>query len=65
MVLRVHVLPTGEVDDVQLAQTSGYDSLDNSALNTVKKWKFVPAKKDGKIIDQWVRVPINFALKNR
>ena len=65
VVLRVHVLPTGEVDDVQLAQTSGYDSLDNSALNTVKKWKFVPAKKDGKIIDQWVRVPINFALKNR
>jgi len=53
------------VDDVQLAQTSGYDSLDNSALNTVKQWKFVPAKKDGKIIDQWVRVPINFALKNR
>jgi protein TonB len=60
----VHVLPTGEVDEVQLARTSGFDSLDDSALNTVKKWKFVPAKQNGKIVDQWVKVPIRFGLKN-
>lgn len=64
VILRVHVLPTGEVDEVQLARTSGYDSLDDSALNTVKKWKFVPAKQNGKIVDQWVKVPIRFGLKN-
>jgi len=38
--------------------------LDDSALNTVKKWKFVPAKQNGKIVDQWVKVPIRFGLKN-
>jgi protein TonB len=64
VILRVHVLPTGEVDEVQLARTSGFDSLDDSALNTVKKWKFVPAKQNGKIVDQWVKVPIRFGLKN-
>ena len=64
VILRVHVLPSGEVDEVQLARTSGYDSLDDSALNTVKKWKFVPAKQNGKIVDQWVKVPIRFGLKN-
>jgi len=64
VILRVHVLPSGEVDDVQLARTSGFDSLDDSALNTVKKWKFVPAKQNGKIVDQWVKVPIRFGLKN-
>jgi protein TonB len=61
--LRVHVMTTGEVDEVKLLQTSGYDSLDNSALDTVKKWKFIPAKKEGKIVDQWVRVPITFEIK--
>jgi protein TonB len=65
VLLRVHVLPSGEVDDVQLARTSGFDALDDSALQTVKKWKFVPAKQDGKIVDQWVKVPIKFALKTR
>jgi protein TonB len=64
VILRVHVLPSGEVDEVQLARTSGFDSLDDSALNTVKKWKFVPAKQNGKIVDQWVKVPIRFGLKN-
>ena len=65
VILRVHVLPTGEVDEVQLARTSGFDALDDSALQTVKKWKFVPAKQDGKIVDQWVKVPIKFGLKSR
>jgi protein TonB len=65
VLLRVHVLPSGEVDEVQLARTSGFDALDDSALQTVKKWKFVPAKQDGKIVDQWVKVPIKFGLKSR
>ena len=65
VLLRVHVLPSGEVDEVQLARTSGFDALDDSALQTVKKWKFAPAKQDGKIVDQWVKVPIKFGLKSR
>jgi periplasmic protein TonB len=32
---------------------------------TVKNWKFTPARKDGVIITQAVRIPIIFSLKNR
>jgi protein TonB len=59
------VLPNGKVGRVRLESSSGHDLLDQSALETVKQWQFTPARKDGVIITQVVRIPINFNLKNR
>ena len=63
--LMAEVLPNGRAGKVAIESSSGHDLLDQSALQTVKQWQFTPARKDGVIITQVVRIPINFNLKNR
>ena len=63
--LRVQVLEDGGVGSVEIAQSSGNDELDQSALNTVKKWRFNAAVQGGKTAAQFVRIPITFKLRNR
>ena len=59
------VLPSGRAGKVAIESSSGHDLLDKSALQTIKEWQFTPARKDGVIITQVVRIPINFNLKSR
>jgi periplasmic protein TonB len=63
--LRAEVLPDGKAGRVVIDSSSGHEMLDQSALQTVKQWQFTPARKDGVIIPQVVRIPINFNLKSR
>lgn len=63
VVLRVHVLPNGLPDEVTIQTSSGVPRLDQSALETVRKWKFVPARQSGDAVAAWVIVPIAFNLK--
>ena len=65
VILVVEVLESGAVNKVAIGESSGNESLDRSALETVKSWKFTPARKNGVIVSQVVRVPITFSLKNR
>jgi protein TonB len=65
VILKVLILPDGKSSEVLIAKTSGNESLDRSALNTVSKWQFTPAKSQGKEISQWVNIPITFSVKNR
>ena len=65
VILMVDVSESGAVNKVAVAVSSGNDSLDQSALEAVKNWKFTPARKNGVIVSQVVRVPITFSLKNR
>lgn len=62
VVLKVHVLASGQPDTVDIAQSSGYDILDQAAIKAVTAWVFDPAKRGTKPIDGWVNVPINFKL---
>lgn len=62
VVLKVHVLASGQPDTVDVAQSSGYDILDQAAVKAVTAWAFDPAKRGAKPIDGWVNVPINFKL---
>ena len=59
------MLEDGAVGQVRLAQSSSFESLDASALATVKKWKYSPAYKSGKIVKQWIRVSILFEVQAR
>ena len=53
----------GRVVEARLANSSGYHLLDGSALSTVRqKWRFRPARKGGKPVATWVRVPIRFLI---
>ncbi|MDO8434706.1 MAG: energy transducer TonB [Candidatus Binatus sp.] len=61
--LRVLVGADGRVERVEISDSSGYDALDDSAVETVaKKWRFEPAHRDGVAFESWVLVPIRFAL---
>jgi protein TonB len=65
VILIAEVLPDGRAGQVRVLTSSGHELLDQSALSTVKQWKFTPARKDGVIVTQAVRIPITFSLKNR
>jgi len=62
--LKVEVLPDGRAGDIELKESCGYEALDQSALDTVKKWRFIPATKGKTPISCWVIVPITFQLKD-
>jgi TonB family protein len=63
VLLKVEVLPNGQVGEIEVKKSSGYDVLDRSALNTVRKWKFIPARKGETPISLWVNIPIRFQLQ--
>jgi TonB family protein len=42
-----------------------YPSLDQSAIETVRKWRFEPALKNGQPVSMWVSVEVYFALDQR
>lgn len=64
VMLRVLVSATGAAEKVEIDKSSGYERLDRSALDAVKKWKFVPAQQGNTAIAQWYRVPIQFSLES-
>lgn len=64
VVLRAYVLEDGHCAEVKLLKSSGHDLLDNSALETVKRWRFVPASRGETAVASWVEVPITFRLRN-
>ena len=63
--LLAEVLVDGRAGRVVIEISSGHEMLDQSALQTVKQWQFIPARKEGVIIPQVVRIPITFNLKSR
>lgn len=64
VVLNVEVLAEGSCGQALVQQSSGYAMLDNSALQTVKGWRFIPARQAGQSVTKWFRIPINFNLKD-
>jgi protein TonB len=64
VVLRVRVAADGLPLDVALQAGSGSPRLDQAAIDTVRRWKFVPARLGGEAIAATVLVPIVFSLKD-
>ncbi|MGE0821364.1 MAG: energy transducer TonB [Candidatus Binatia bacterium] len=63
VLLRVRVREDGSVAEVELARSSGFALLDESATRTVREnWRFIPARLDGEPVESWVEVPIKFVL---
>ncbi len=63
VLLRVRVDPGGQPEQVALHESSGFPRLDERAADTVRRWKFVPARQGGQPVAAWVIVPIQFSLK--
>ncbi len=62
--LLVKVSVEGLSEEVTLQRSSGYESLDEAAIEAVEKWKFLPAKRGDTPVSSSVIVPINFILNN-
>jgi protein TonB len=64
VMLDVYILPDGSVGEIKLNRTSGFPRLDNAALQAVKSWKYVPARRGDKPIPYWYVQPVSFVLNN-
>lgn len=64
VLLRVTVLETGEAAVVSVSHSSGYALLDQSALQAVKNWQFVPARFNNHAVVAEVTVPVRFTLES-
>jgi protein TonB len=63
VILRVLVSAQGAADSVEVKSSSGSQRLDDAAVNTVKLWKFIPAKRGETAVQSAVLVPIIFKLE--
>ena len=51
--LAVHIDERGLVTEVRVVRSSGSPRLDSAAIETVKKWRFVPATVNGQPVASW------------
>ncbi len=59
---KVRVLTSGKVGEVKLINSSGYRYLDQAARRAIKRWRFAPASRAGRMVESWVVVPVHFVL---
>lgn len=62
VLLRVLVATNGKPETVEVENGSGSKRLDSAALDAVKKWQFIPAKRNNEPVSAYVLVPVKFSL---
>lgn len=63
VVVRVLIGTDGTASQAEIRSSSGFERLDQAALQTVLKWRYVPGKRAGVPEAMWFNVPINFVLE--
>ena len=63
VVIRVFVAVDGSPQQGEIKTSSGFDRLDQEALRTVLRWRFVPGQRLGIPEAMWFNVPVNFVLE--
>lgn len=61
--LRVQVTREGLAARVDVEKSSGSPHLDAAALEAVKAWRFMPARRGVDAVESWMLVPIVFRLE--
>lgn len=62
VVVRVHISTDGIATRAEVQKSSGFPRLDETAVQTVLRWRYVPGKRAGVPEAMWYSVPINFVL---
>jgi periplasmic protein TonB len=62
VVLRITVDATGHLKDATVHKSSGFERLDQSALQSIRKAVFVPYMENGKAIEVQALAPIDYSL---
>lgn len=63
VLVRVLIGVDGLAQKAEIRQSSGFDRLDQAALATTQRWRYVPGKRGGVAEAMWFNVPINFVLE--
>ena len=63
VVVRVLIGVDGVAQKAEIRTSSGFDRLDQAALATSLRWRYVPGKRGGVPETMWFSVPINFVLE--
>ena len=64
VVVRVLIGPDGRAQDARIQRSSGFDRLDQVALETARdRWRYVPGTRNGVPEAMWFNVTLNFVLE--
>jgi periplasmic protein TonB len=58
----VRVGANGKIRGISVTGSSGFEDLDNAAVEGVLRWHFVPAVEDGDTATAWTKVNVVFQL---
>ncbi len=64
VLVRAEISAGGACLRAELKKSSGNGMLDQAAVDAVKEWRFVPARRGSQAVVAWVEVPITFKLEN-
>ena len=56
------VSAAGAAERVEVKASSGSPRLDDAALEAVRRWRFVPARRGADAVAGWALVPVVFEL---
>tara|TARA_B100000035_G_scaffold143287_1_gene121985 strand:- start:886 stop:1554 length:669 start_codon:yes stop_codon:yes gene_type:complete len=62
LLLAVHVDKNGNVLNIHVKETSGFEVLDKVSIKTVSDWKFLPARFGDSYVEDNLNIPVNFKL---
>ncbi|MBS3735278.1 MAG: TonB family protein [Phycisphaerae bacterium] len=65
VVVAAYVLADGTVGSARVQHSSGFGVLDAAAVRAVRTATFIPARRGGAPVAEWVRIPIRFVLERR
>ena len=63
VVIRARIEVNGSASQAEVRTSSGYERLDQAALQTVKRWRYLPGKRAGVPEAMWFNIPIQFVLE--
>jgi TonB family protein len=64
--LEIYVTPDGRIADARVLKSAGSPTLDQSAIDEAKRrWRLLPATRDGVPYAQWHRLVVAFNLADR
>jgi len=62
LLLAVHIDKNGNVLNVHVKETSGFEVLDKVSIETVSDWKFLPARFGDSKVEDYLNIPVSFKL---
>ena len=64
LLLAVHIDKNGNVLNVHVKETSGFEVLDKVSVKTIRDWKFLPARHGDSNVEDNINIPVSFKLIN-